>query len=111
MLLNPRVLVAFPACWLVAAHFLRFGLLPLAALYLLAPWLLVSGRLWALQLNRGLLWLGVAVWVYATAGFIDERFERRKAFVRLSLIMAAVTAGTAAAAKTLGSPVVREGFR
>lgn len=100
--MSPRILVA---------HFLRCGLVPLVLLYAIAPWTLATGRLWALSLNRILLWLGVAAWLYAMAGFIDERFERRKPFVRLTLIMTTVTALTAGAARVLGSERAREGFR
>ncbi|MBI5200969.1 MAG: hypothetical protein HY925_05230 [Elusimicrobia bacterium] len=110
-MVSPKVLAAFPVCLVLAAHFLRAGWWPLSAVYLAAPWLMATGRLWALNVNRVLLWLGVAAWLLATAGFIDERLEQKKPFVRLALIMTTVTALTAGAARVLGSDEVRDGFR
>lgn len=111
MLFSPRLLVAFPASWLVAAHFLRWGSFWLVALYLAAPFTLASGRRWALNLNRVLLWAGTAAWLYSGAGMVDERFTERKPFARLALIMTAVSVATGAAAATLGTQAAREGFR
>lgn len=111
MLFNPRILVAFPACWLVGAHFLRWGNVLLVSVYLAAPFLLMSGRKWALNLNRVLLWIGTVAWLYTGSGMVDQRFTERRPFARLALIMVAVSAATGAAAWTLGTRTAKEGFR
>lgn len=106
-------LLALPtlACWLLAAHFYRAGLLPLAAAAALLPLLLLATRPWAARLMQVALALGAVEWLRTLAAFAAVRIGMGQPYLRLTAILVAVALFTAACALVFRHPRLRRRYR
>lgn len=107
LLLAPVVL----ALVVMAAHFLRFMVLPLVGLTLLLPLLLVFRQTWTVRVVQAWLVLGVALWAGTTRTLIQQRQESGQPYLRLSIILGAVSAFTLVAALLLETPRLKRALR
>ena len=103
------VLIAFSAL-LLAAHFLRWGDLPLMAVSLLFPLLLLIHKRWALLTVQVLTFTGAAVWANSAYQFLEVRVLMGEPWGRLAVILGAVILLTCTAALSLGSKSVRRKY-
>jgi hypothetical protein len=83
---------------LLAAHFLHAGILPLVLISLVLPLLLLAEGRWAPPLLQLALALGALEWARTLLVLVMQRQAAGRPFLRLALILAAVTALTALAA-------------
>lgn len=83
---------------LLAAHFYRAGLLPLAALSAALPLLLAVPRRWAARTLQVALLLGAFEWLRTLAAISAERITTGQPVLRLIAILLAVAVITAASA-------------
>jgi hypothetical protein len=79
---------------LLAAHFLRAGLIPLVAIALLLPFLLFVRQIWVARFIQTALVLGALEWLRTLLGFIDIRQEAGESWTRLTMIIVTVAAFT-----------------
>jgi hypothetical protein len=105
-----RLVPLILAALLLGAHFLRYGHIPLVVVCAASPVLLVIKKRWALQLLQCLMFIGVLVWAHATYVLVQQRIAVGAPWVRMSLILAAVTAFTLVAGFLLRSPSVRKRY-
>ena len=103
------VLVALSAL-LLAAHFFRWGNLPLVVVSLLIPFLLLIPRRWALLSVQAFTFAGAAVWGHAIYGFVRLRMMLGEPWLRLALILGIVVLVACTAALLLGSESVRNRY-
>jgi hypothetical protein len=75
---------------LLAAHFYRAGLLPIAALCVALPFLLLLRQAWVPRLFQFLLVLGALEWLRALYGFAAMRIAFGDPWQRLAIILGAV---------------------
>lgn len=99
------------ACWLLAAHFYRAGLLPLAAVAALLPLLLLAARPWAARLVQVALLLGAVEWLRTLAAFAAERIGMGQPYLRLTAILVATALFTAVCALVFRHPRLRRRYR
>ncbi len=92
-----RTLVVLSAV-LLAAHFSRAGLPPLAVAALLLPLLLLSRRAALTRVLRAGLALGAIEWLLTLAALVGDRRAAGRPFVRLAVILGSVALVTALAA-------------
>ncbi len=90
---------------LLAAHFFRGGLLPLAAVSFGLVTLLFVQRPWAGLLLRIALALGTIEWLRTAWNLAGRRALAGQPYTRMLLILGAVAALTAVAAWMAGHPV------
>ncbi len=83
---------------LLAAHFYRAGLWPLAAVALLLIALLLVPRAWAARAVQIALLAGTIEWLRTLAAFVGERIAVGHPYLRLTVILLAVALFTAATA-------------
>lgn len=91
-------LVPAVALLLLAAHFYRAGLWPLAVVALALIGLLLVPRAWAARAVQIALLAGGIEWLRALAAFAGERVAAGQPYLRLVLILLAVALFTAGAA-------------
>lgn len=96
-----RLLLPVLALLLLAAHFYRAGLLPLAALSLVLLPLLAVPRKWAVRTLQGALVLGAVEWLRTLAAFAATRVALGQPYMRLTAVLLAVAAFTLVAAGLL----------
>lgn len=84
------VLVVFSVL-VMAAHFLRFMVMPLALFTLLLPLLLFFRRTWAVRAVQVWLALGTVMWGFTTRSLVLDRLRKGEPWLRLALIMGTVT--------------------
>ena len=96
----PVALLVLPslAALLLAAHFFRAGQVVLAALSAGAVLLLAVPRAWAARTLQVALIAGALEWLRALAVFASARIAMGQPYLRLTLILLAVAAFTAASA-------------
>jgi hypothetical protein len=75
---------------LLAAHFYRAGLLPIAALCVALPFLLLLRQAWVPRFFQFLLVLGALEWLRALYGFAAMRIAFGDPWQRLAIILGAV---------------------
>ena len=75
---------------LLAAHFYRAGVVPLSALCIALPLLLLLRQAWVPRLFQFLLVLGALEWLRALYGFVAMRIAFGEPWTRLALILGAV---------------------
>ncbi len=98
------MLLPMLALLLLAAHFFRNGLFPLAAISLgFAPLVFVS-RPWAAPMLRAALALGSIEWLRTAWVLFERRALAGQPYTRMLLIIGAVAAFTAVAAWLAGRP-------
>jgi hypothetical protein len=109
----PIALLLLPsvAAVLLAAHFFRAGQLALAALSLAALLLLAVPRAWAARLLQAALLVGALEWLRTLAAFVAARVALGQPTLRLTLILLAVAAFTAASALVFHQRALRRRYR
>jgi hypothetical protein len=85
-----RLLPVILSFLLLAAHFYRAGLLPLSALCVALPFLLILRQAWIPSLFQALLVLGALEWLRALYGFAAMRIAFGEPWTRLAVILGAV---------------------
>jgi hypothetical protein len=89
---------------LLGAHFSRAGTDLVAVLCLVFPFLLLVRKPWSAWALRVALLLGGVEWLRTLARLVSERRSAGEDWVRLALILGAVTLVTFAAAKAVRVP-------
>lgn len=109
----PTVLLIFPslAAILLAAHFYRAGHLALAAVSIGALVLLAVPRAWSARVLQAALLAGAFEWLRTLALFAASRVAMGQPYLRLTLILIAVAAFTAASAVVFQQPALRRRYR
>jgi hypothetical protein len=109
----PTALLILPslAAVLLAAHFYRAGHLVLAALSVGALALMAVPRPWAARVLQLALLAGAFEWLRTLAVFASTRIAMGQPYLRLTLILVAVAAFTAASAAVFQQSAVRRRFR
>ena len=109
----PFALLALPflASILLAAHFFRAGQIALAALSVGALVLLAVPRAWAARLLQLVLIAGAFEWLRTLAMFAATRVALGQPYLRLTLILLAVAAFTAASAAVFQQSAMRRRYR
>jgi hypothetical protein len=100
-----RMLLPALALLLLAAHFFRGGLFPLAAISFGLIALLPVSRPWAALLLRAALALGTVEWLRTAWDLAGRRALAGQPYTRLLLILGAVATLTVVAAWLAGRPV------
>ena len=90
--LIPVILSAF----LLAAHFLRMESIPLVALALLVPFVLLIRRPWAARVVQIALMIGAIEWVRTLLMLVARRQAEGEPWTRLAVILGAVAVFTLA---------------
>jgi hypothetical protein len=106
-----RLLVPALALLLLAAHFYRAGWLLLAVVSTALIALLAVPRAWAARLLQFALLLGALEWLRTLAAFAAMRIAAGQPYLRLALILAAVSVFTLLAAAVFRHPIMRARFR
>jgi hypothetical protein len=109
----PLTLLVLPflASILLAAHFFRAGQIVLAALAVGAVVLLAVPRAWAARLLQLVLIAGAFEWLRTLATFAATRVALGQPYLRLTLILLAVAAFTAASAAVFQQGRLRRRYR
>jgi hypothetical protein len=108
-----RLLLGLPvvAALLLVAHFYRAGSLLLAVAAALTIALLAVPRPWAARAVQGILLLGAVEWLRTLAAFAAHRIAMDQPYLRLTVILLAVAAFTAACALVFRQPGLRGLYR
>ena len=93
-----RLLPVVLSIFLLGAHFLRHGLMPVVVLILLSPALLFFKRAWAARLIQSILVLGTLEWIRTVLILIDGRRSTGESWARLATILLTIAAFTACSA-------------
>lgn len=96
-----RVIPAVASSIVLGAHFLYHGNPEAAAAAALCPLLLLVRRFWAVRAVQWLLTAGAVIWVNTLIVLAAERRAAGVPFVRLAIILGAVTLVTMLAAMLL----------
>ena len=109
----PIALLVLPslAAVLLAAHFYRAGQIVPAALSVAALLLLAVPRAWAARVLQLVLVAGAHEWLRTLAMFASARMAMGQPYLRLTLILLAVAAFTAASAIVFRQSALRRRYR
>ena len=109
----PIALLVFPslAAILLAAHFYRAGQVVLAALSVAALVLLAIPRAWAARGLQLVLIAGALEWLRTLALFASARMASGQPYLRLTVILLAVAAFTAASTIVFRQSALRRRYR
>ena len=105
-----RLLPVVLALLLLAAHFLRAGLITLVMLSLATIALLGWRRPWVPTVVQLVLALGTIEWVRTLVVGVDARLDAGAPYLRMALIIGAVALCTALSILALRSPVLRRHY-
>lgn len=105
-----RLVPVFLSFLLLAAHFSRAGSPILVVLALGAPLLLLVRTPWAARVVQAALVLGALEWVRTTLAIAGRRMEAGEPWLRMAIILGAVTLFTLYSARLLRSPVFRHAW-
>ena len=95
---------------LLAAHLMHAGWMPLAGLALLLIGLLLVRRPWAARTVQIVLAVATIEWALTAFGLAQLRIGHGQPYVRLVVILGAVTLFTALAAAAFQHPALRRHF-
>ena len=98
------------ALTLLGAHFYRASAWPLMLLCVLLVALLAWPRAWVARLVQWALVLGAAEWLWTAFLLVQQRLALGQPWLRLSLILGAVAAFTAASALVFRNAALRARF-
>lgn len=90
-----RILPVLLSAIILAAHYLRGGYPLFMLIYLLAPFLLLKKKAWAVRVVQALMWFGVIEWLITILLLIEERIALNQDYLRMVIILGAVTLLTA----------------
>jgi ABC-type dipeptide/oligopeptide/nickel transport system permease component len=109
----PIALLVLPslAAILLAAHFYRAGHVVPAALSVAALVLLAVPRAWAARVLQLVLVAGALEWLRTLVLFVSARMAAGQPYLRLTLILLAVAAFTAASAAVFRQSALRRRYR
>lgn len=96
---------------LLAAHFMREARYILMALCLAVPFLLIIRKRWALITVQLLAFVAAVQWIWISIGFVHQRMMLGAPWIRLVIILGAVTLFTAVAGALLSSDVARDRYQ
>jgi hypothetical protein len=105
-----RIVPFIFAALLLGAHFLRDGQLAAMVLCLLAPLLLLLKQRWSLIVLQALAYTGAGIWLVTTLDILQQRLKLGLPWVRLVIILGAVTLFTLWAGLLLNSTKVKENY-
>ena len=105
-----RSIPVFLSALLLAAHFLRWGNLPLVVLCLLFPFLLLIRRRWTLLTVQVLTLAGAAIWANATYRLVRQRMLLGEPWGRLVVILGLLILLSCVAALLLNSKTVKDRY-
>ncbi|NOZ03255.1 MAG: hypothetical protein GXO92_01410 [FCB group bacterium] len=105
-----RVILLVLAFLLLGAHFLRGGNMVLVVGSVLVPLLLFIKKRWILVLVQWLAYFGALSWAYTTFVLVHRRIQMGGPWLRMLLILSAVTVITFLAGYLLKSDVVRKRY-
>jgi len=91
-----RLLPVFLSAILLAAHFLRAQMYPLAAASLAFPFVLLPARRWSARLVQIVLVLGAIEWVRTMLMLVMARQSAGQPWMRMAIILGSVAVFTAA---------------
>lgn len=106
-----RLLPAILSLMLLAAHFWRAGIMPLAAACALLPLLLLLRRRWLPMLMQAVLTLGAIEWLRTLYMLAAERVAFGQPVLRMALILGCVAAFTAVSGLAFRQPALRTYYR
>ena len=106
----PLLVLPALALLLLAAHFVHGGLWPAAALCVALLALLAVRRAWSARVLQVALAVGVLEWLWTAVALAQLRMAHGRPYLRLLLILGAVTAVTALAALVFQRPALRRRF-
>lgn len=98
------------AAILLAAHFLRSYSLPLMALCLPAPFLLLVRKRWSLLTLQLATIPAALIWLVTLYGIVQERIFEERSWIASAIILGVVAGFTLFAGWLLTSPQVTEKF-
>ncbi len=93
-----RLLPVFLSLLLLAAHFLRSGLIPVVIMVLLCPALLLFRRPWVARFVQIILLLGSVEWIRTLVVLVNQRRLVDQPWTRLCVVLGFVAAFTAGSA-------------
>lgn len=105
-----RLLPAILSLIVLAAHFLRAGLLPLTLLLLVLVGLLALRRPWVARLTQVTLLVGAFEWVRTAVSYILARQRLDMPWGRLALILGTVVVITLSSALVFQTRALRERY-
>lgn len=103
-----RALPVVLSALVLAAHFFRSRQLPLVALSLAMPLLLLVRERWSVRVVQAGLVLGAFEWLRTLAFFVGQRMEAGRSWRRLAVILGTVAALTALSALAVRVPPARD---
>ena len=106
----PHVIAAGFAMLLLAAHFFRGGNVALASGCALLPFLLLGKRRFALRIVQSALAAGVAIWIHTAIVLTRMRVQLGAPWLRMLLILAAVSLFTGLCVWLLNAQAVKRRF-
>jgi hypothetical protein len=105
-----RLLPVILSLLLLAAHFYRAGIVPLAGLCLVLPALLFVRQRWVPWVMQGALVLGSLEWLLSLYRFASVRIALEQPWTRLAIILGAVALLTALSALVFRSRAVKQRY-
>ena len=96
---------------LIGAHFLRDGYLLMVAFSLAVPFVLLVGRTWAARAVQVLLIIAAGEWIRTTIGLVTARQEEGQDYLRLAVILGAVTLLTLGSTFVFHSHTLKHRYR
>ena len=106
-----RLLPVILSALLLAAHFSRQDLLPLAILSIVFPLVLLVRRPWVPLLVQMVLGLGALEWIRTLVTIARQRQAAGDDWLRMAVILGAVAAVTLASTLVFESRAVRERYQ
>ncbi len=86
-----KLLPVIVSLLLMAAHFYRAGLLPVAALVLVVPCMLFVPQRWVVRTIQALLVVGSIKWIVTLLKLVSMRQAMNMPWIRLALILGSVS--------------------
>ena len=105
-----RLLPALLSLLLLAAHFMRIPNLPAVGLLLICVGLLWVRRPWAAYTVQTILGVGVVIWLLTGYGIATIRIQNAEPWLRMAVILGAVTLFTVYATWHFRHPRLRAWF-
>jgi hypothetical protein len=88
---------------ILAGHFLRWGSILFAIICLIFPVMLLIKQEWVISFLRAITWFATAFWLLVSTNLVLDRLAQEGDWIRLAIIMLAVTVFTWWAGHVLGT--------